>query len=205
MKNISEHFYEVYRQSIADYHLFDDVNRSVDNPFATGTIEHIAYAKNWIDTVQWHLEDLIRDPEIDSANALGIKKRIDLLNQQRTDTVEQIDDYFYNLYSRVVCVENARHNTESLGWALDRLSILALKEYHTNEELSRTDATLHHRSKCMHRQTILTAQRHDLLQSINWLIEDIQTGKKINKVYRQLKMYNDPAFNPVLYNKRSVQ
>lgn len=204
MKNIPEHFYEVYRQAISDYHIYDDVNRPIINPYKTGSIEHIAYEKSWIDTTQWHLEDIIRDPEIDSAYALIIKKRIDALNQHRTDTVEQIDDYFHNLYSTIVCEENAKHNTESLGWALDRLSILALKEYHTNEELNRSDATPIHLNKCLHRKTILIAQRNELLQSINWLIEEIQQGKKVNKVYRQLKMYNDPAFNPVLYNKRTI-
>ncbi|MBO9201558.1 MULTISPECIES: DUF4254 domain-containing protein [Niastella] len=201
MKNIPAHFYKVYKQAISDYHVFDDVDHALDNAFGPGTIEHIAYEKSWIDTVQWHLEDLIRDPAIESLAALRIKKRIDQLNQKRTDIVELIDDYFQRKYKGVPCQMNARHNTESLGWALDRLSILALKEYHIDIELGRQNATEAHLAKCMNRKNILLSQKDDLLQSINWLIEDIEQGRKINKVYRQLKMYNDVEFNPVLYKK----
>ncbi len=203
MRSLSEYFYDVYSNAICDYHVYDGVDRELANPYATGSIGHMGYAKNWIDTVQWHLEDLIRYPQIEPRKALQIKKRIDQLNQKRTDTVELIDDYFHQQYSAVPCEPNARHNTQSLGWALDRLSILALKEYHIDVELARQDATAAHIANCTNRKNILLAQKNDLLQSINWLAEDLAQGKKVVKVYRQLKMYNDVSFNPVLYGKQA--
>jgi hypothetical protein len=202
MENISRRFYEVFRKSIEDYHLTD----SIDAPFTercfTDRIDGIFYKKSWIDTVQWHLEDLIRDPDISAPYGLSIKRRIDTLNQQRTDIVEHIDEYFDGLYRDVVPGKNARHNTESLGWAFDRLSILALKEYHLDCELRREDGSMLHLVNVRQRKEILDRQKEDLLRSIDWLNEEIQQGKKINKIYKQLKMYNDHAYNPVLYNKR---
>jgi hypothetical protein len=201
MNNIAAHVYNVFEQSILDYHVYDDVNFEVTDPYNENLPESLLYRKNWIDTVQWHLEDLIRDPDIRPESALSLKRRIDALNQQRTDIVELIDDYFYNLYGHVIPENDARHNTESLGWALDRLSILALKEYHLNVELERADASLQHRDNTLKRKQILECQKEDLMKAIDWLHEDISLGKKINKVYRQLKMYNDRSFNPVLYKK----
>jgi len=197
----SEYYYNIFVGSIKDYHDIDSVEAVLNNPFADNSPEYIFYKKNWIDTVQWHLEDLIRDPDIVSDYALTIKRRIDRLNQERTDIVELVDDYFLNLFNNVIVEENARHNTESLGWAFDRLSILALKEYHVEAELKRKDALDYHINRCLSRRAILLDQKNDLLKSINWLIDDIRIGKKINKVYRQLKMYNDISFNPILYNK----
>lgn len=205
MINISQHCYSVFMRSITDYHIHDDVEATLNNPYDETTLDALLYKKNWIDTVQWHLEDIVRDPDISGDAALAIKRRIDRLNQIRTDTVEQLDDYFQTVYGEVEPLENARHNTESIGWAIDRLSILALKEFHWNMELNRADATLAHLEACQRRKRILSAQKEDLLSSINWLIDDIRSGKKINKVYRQLKMYNDPSFNPVLYKKQEQQ
>ncbi|WP_276483889.1 DUF4254 domain-containing protein [Paraflavitalea pollutisoli] len=204
MDTISQHCYTVFERAVCDYHLFDDVDRFVQNPFGQGTLDALLYEKSWIDTVQWHLEDMVRDPAIDPGYALAIKRRIDHLNQQRTDRVEQIDDHFQEAYCQVVPLAGARHNSESLGWAIDRLSILTLKVYHTGVELERSGVSADHQDKCMARMRILSAQKEDLLLAINWLQEDVSTGVKVNKVYRQLKMYNDPAFNPVLYAKRSV-
>ena len=202
MRINSQYFYNIFVRSIADYHIFDDIDQPLNNPYPEEDIDNIAYRKNWIDTVQWHLEDMVRDPDIDCSYALSIKRRIDDLNQKRTDAVELIDDYFQNKYGNIAHERDAKHNTESLGWAIDRLSILSLKEFHLHVELRRSDASLQHINNCLNREKILTSQMNDLLQSINWLIEDIQFGKKENKVYRQLKMYNDQSFNPVLYNKQ---
>jgi len=205
MESVSQYCYRIFQQAIDDYHIRDDVNAAMECNYDDNALDALLYKKSWIDTVQWHLEDLIRDPAIDSRHALDIKRRIDALNQKRTDLVEQVDDYFQNLYSQVVPRPNATHNTESLGWAIDRLSILSLKEFHIRIELSRADASVEHIGNCQARKQILDAQRKDLLVSINRLNQDIRSGRKINKVYRQLKMYNDPSFNPVLYKSREQQ
>jgi hypothetical protein len=201
MNNIALHVYNVFAHAIHDYHVDDEVDSVMPDRYNERLPESLLYRKNWIDTVQWHLEDLIRDPDIRPESALSVKRRIDILNQQRTDIVELIDDYFYNLYGHVIPENDARHNTESLGWALDRLSILALKEYHLNVEMERADASLQHRDNTIKRKQVLERQKTDLMKAIDWLHEDISLGKKINKVYKQLKMYNDQSFNPVLYKK----
>ncbi|OQP54224.1 hypothetical protein A4H97_22260 [Niastella yeongjuensis] len=203
MEQISQQVYNVFVTSIKDYHIYDDVNAALHNPYEEESSNALFYIKNWIDTVQWHLEDIIRDPHINSNYALSIKRRIDTLNQKRTDTVEQIDDYFQRVHRDIVPEKDARHSTESLGWAIDRLSILALKEFHWEIELNRKDAPESHIDNCLRRKKVLIGQKEDLMTSINWLIEDIRSGKKINKVYRQLKMYNDPSLNPVLYRKEA--
>jgi len=201
MENFPQHCYDVFMTAIHHYHQEDSVDAVLQDPYDGALPDSLFYRKCWIDTVQWHLEDIIRDPDIDSAQGLAIKRRIDSLNQKRTDIVEVIDDYFQEMYRHVVAEANARHNTESLGWAFDRLSILALKEYHLEVELNRAGAAAEHISNCLSRRAVLTNQKSDLLGSIGWLLEDIRVGRKINKVYRQLKMYNDQAFNPVLYSK----
>lgn len=201
MENIALHCYNIYYNAVNDYHVFDDVNTVINNPHPQNSLEAIFYKKNWIDTIQWHLEDIIRDPDIASEYGLSIKRRIDELNQMRTDTVEHIDDFFLRKYSSVIPQIKARHNTESLGWAFDRLSILAIREYHLEIELTRNDASPGHVNDCLLKKTILLQQKSDLLQSINWLIEDIEKGRKVCKIYKQLKMYNDSSFNPVLYKK----
>ncbi len=191
----------IFDKVIEDYHKADNVDTPIQNPYQERTIEHLLYLKNWIDTVQWHLEDIIRDPNIDPVNALTIKRRIDKSNQDRTDLVELIDSYFLDKYKNVVIKENAKINTESPAWAIDRLSILALKIYHMQQEADRKDASEEHRRQCMEKLRILLEQRVDLSTAIEELISDIEDGQKYMKVYKQMKMYNDPSLNPVLYKK----
>lgn len=191
----------IFERAIADYHLTDDVNTPIKNPYQKDSIENRLYLKCWIDTVQWHFEDLIRDPHIDPLEALQLKRRIDQSNQDRTDLVEQIDSYFRQYYSDVKVLDNATINTESPAWAIDRLSILALKIYHMKEQAERTDASEEHRQKCQAKLNVLLEQQVDLSTAIDQLLDDIQAGRKYMKVYRQMKMYNDPSTNPVLYKK----
>lgn len=191
----------IFDQAIRDYHVEDDIDTEIQNPYKSGTIENRLYLKCWIDTVQWHYEDIIRDPKIDPAEALALKRRIDRSNQDRTDLVEQIDSYFRQEYSNVKPLPDARINTESPAWAVDRLSILALKIYHMREQAQRADATEQHRKQCQAKLAVLEEQRADLSTAIDQLLDDIQAGRKYMKVYRQMKMYNDPETNPVLYKK----
>lgn len=196
---ISQLCNDVFRRCIDDYHLTDNVDAEIPQNYQTGSFESLLYNKSWIDCVQWHLEDIIRDPDIDPLKALGIKRRIDLYNQKRTDFVEQLDDYFLNLYINVKHDADATKNTESPAWAIDRLSILALKIYHMAIEANRVDAPDEHRNKCATKLYTLNLQQQDLSLSIDQLICDISQGKKKMAVYRQMKMYNDPNLNPVLY------
>jgi hypothetical protein len=191
----------IFRQAIRDYHLKDDVNADINNPYSSDSIEHKLYLKCWIDTVQWHLEDIIRDPHINPEEALGIKRRIDRSNQDRTDLVEDIDSYFRHVYSEVAPLPDARLNTESPAWAVDRLSILALKIWHMQEQTERSDADAEHISRCQAKLAVLQEQQADLSTAIDQLLEDIEAGSKYMKVYRQMKMYNDPSTNPILYKK----
>lgn len=193
---------EIFDRSVADYHKLDNVDSPCVNPYEDGSFEAILYSKNWVDAVQWHLEDIIRDPEIDPVAALELKRRIDRSNQVRTDMVEDIDTWFRNKYKDVKVSENATINTESPAWALDRLSILALKIWHMREQAERTDADAEHIAKCRGKLDVLLEQRKDLSEAIDTLIEDIAAGRKYMKVYRQMKMYNDPSTNPVLYAKK---
>ncbi|MBQ4276955.1 MAG: DUF4254 domain-containing protein [Bacteroidaceae bacterium] len=192
----------IFVKVIQDYHLIDNVDQDINNPYERGTIEYDLYVKNWIDTVQWHLEDIIRDPHIDPADALILKRRIDKSNQDRTDLVERIDSYFLSLYGAVKTQPNATINTESPAWAVDRLSILALKIYHMKEQVERTDASPEHRQLCQQKLDVLLEQQKDLSAAIDQLIDDIAAGRKYMKVYKQMKMYNDPSTNPVLYGKK---
>ena len=200
--NFTEQANRVFRQAISDYHLTDNVDTPINNPYSRESIEFRLYLKCWIDTVQWHLEDLIRHPRIDPAEALSLKRRIDRSNQDRTDLVEDIDSYFRQYYSHVNPLPDARLNTESPAWAIDRLSILALKIYHMQEEANRQDATAEHRAKCQAKLNVLQEQQADLSTAIDQLLEDIEAGRKYMKVYRQMKMYNDPSTNPVLYTTK---
>ena len=193
---------KIFNQAIRDYHLTDHVDTPIRNPYERDSIEFQLYTKCWIDTVQWHLEDLIRDPHIDLAEALALKRRIDHSNQDRTDLVEEIDSYFRQLYSNVTPLPDARLNTESPAWAVDRLSILALKIWHMQEQVERKDATEEHRQRCKEKLDVLLEQQVDLSTAIDQLLEDIEQGRKYMKVYRQMKMYNDASTNPVLYQKR---
>ncbi len=201
MKAFSETAWEIFNQAITDYHLADDVDTPSNNPFQKESLEHLLYAKNWIDTVQWHLEDIIRDEKIVPEEALKIKRRIDASNQQRTDLVEFIDSWFLTKYENVTPDNNAKINTETPAWAVDRLSILALKVYHMALEACRETATDEHRSKCREKLNVLLEQKNDLTTSIDQLLADIENGKVKMKVYRQMKMYNDESLNPILYQK----
>lgn len=200
--SFSEHCNKVFNQAIRDYHLTDNVDVQMNNPYERGTIDYSLYMKCWIDTVQWHFEDIIRDPHINAEDAVALKRRIDRSNQDRTDLVEEIDSYFRQQYSHVVTLPEARINTESPAWAVDRLSILALKIYHMKEQAERNDASEEHRQRCASKLSVLLEQQQDLGIAIDQLLEDIEAGRKYMKVYRQMKMYNDPSTNPVLYGKK---
>ena len=199
--SFSEQCNKIFQRAIDDYHVHDDIDTPINNPYDDGTIENRLYLKCWIDTVQWHFEDIIRDPHIDPMEALTLKRRIDRSNQDRTDLVEQIDSYFRQKYSEVKVLTDARINTESPAWAIDRLSILALKIYHMREQVERQDASKEHKNTCTAKLNVLLEQQKDLGTAIDQLLEDIQEGRKYMKVYRQMKMYNDPSTNPVLYKK----
>jgi hypothetical protein len=192
---------DIFRKAIADYHVKDNIETPIQNPFEAGSIEATLYHKCWIDTVQWHFEDIIRDPDIDPKEALVLKRRIDKSNQDRTDMVEDIDTYFRELYKDVKVLPDATINTESPAWAIDRLSILALKLWHMFEQTQRTDASAEHIATCRAKLDVLIEQQNDLSTAIEQLLADIEAGRKYMKVYRQMKMYNDPATNPVLYKK----
>lgn len=198
----SELAFPVFEKSIEDYHKYDNVDQPISNPFPKGDIKHLLYLKNWIDTVQWHFEDIIRDPQIDPVAALALKRRIDASNQERTDMVEYIDSYFLQQYQDVQVKDGAKINSESPAWAIDRLSILALKIYHMNEEATRVEATEDHRAKCQVKLDVLLEQKKDLTSAIDDLLNDISNGDKYMKVYKQMKMYNDEDLNPVLYQNK---
>ena len=193
---------QIFNQAIRDYHVTDNIETQINNPYGRDEIENRLYLKCWIDTVQWHFEDIIRDPHIDPIEALALKRRIDRSNQDRTDLVEQIDSYFRHKYSSVNVLPDATINTESPAWAIDRLSILALKIYHMREQAERTDATADHKAKCKAKLDVLLEQQTDLSTAIDQLLDDIEAGRKYMKVYKQMKMYNDPSTNPVLYKKK---
>ncbi|WP_234111177.1 DUF4254 domain-containing protein [Chryseobacterium sp. R2A-55] len=197
-----EKAWKIFDQSISDYHVKDDVDSGENNPFENGSLEQLLYAKNWIDTVQWHLEDIIRDENIDPVDALKIKRRIDSSNQKRTDLVEFIDSWFLHKLNQITPNSDAKINTETPAWAVDRLSILALKVYHMALEANRESATEEHRLKCTEKLNILLEQKKDLSEAINQLISDIENGKVKMKVYKQMKMYNDESLNPVLYQNQ---
>ena len=194
----SDFAFKIFEESIEKYHQKDDVSQEFNNPYPKEDISHLLYRKNWIDTVQWHYEDIIRDPNIEPVAALKLKRQIDASNQDRTDLVEFIDSYFLNKYQLVEKRTDATINTESPAWAIDRLSILALKIYHMQEEVNRTDASQEHIQKCQNKLNVLLEQKKDLCSAIDQLLEDIESGKKYMKVYKQMKMYNDNELNPVL-------
>lgn len=197
----TKEFNEIFDKVISDYHIIDDVNQAFNNPYDKNSFEHLIYRKCWIDTVQWHYEDIIRLPNIDPVEAITLKRKIDASNQDRTDMVEFIDSFFLNKFKDISLKEDARFNTETPAWAIDRLSILALKIYHMNEEAIRQDASYEHRSKCKIKRDILLEQRVDLSMAIDHLLADLENGIKFMKVYKQMKMYNDEDTNPMLYKK----
>ena len=196
---------EIFKKSIEKYHVLDDMNQPFDNPynFKTEPLRHLLYQKCWIDTVQWHCEDIVRLPHIEPTKALALKRKIDASNQRRTNVVEYIDSYFLDKYKGVKIKKNATHNSESPAWAIDRLSILALKIYHMQQEVCRDSASETHQKKCQEKLDILLMQQKDLSQAIDQLLEDIAEGNKYMTVYKQMKMYNDKELNPILYNKNN--
>jgi hypothetical protein len=198
----SAEFFQVFNQSIKEYHINDSIETEIKNPYSKDQFEHLLYQKNWIDTVQWHLEDIIRDPEIEPIEALKIKRVIDASNQKRTDLVEFIDGYFLNKYKDVKPNKKATLNSETIAWALDRLSILALKIFHMFEEVNRESAEQSHKVSCQKKLDVLNEQKIDLSKAIDQLIDDIEKGNKYMKIYKQMKMYNDEELNPVLYKAK---
>ena len=200
--DLSKKALEIFEKSVNKYHVIDKVDQKFNNPYSDKSISNLLFKKNWIDTVQWHLEDIIRDPLIDSNKGMEIKRKIDLSNQKRTDLVEYIDNFFLNEFKKIKMKKNATHNSETLAWALDRLSILVLKIYHMNEQVEREDVSIEHKNKCRNKLEILNLQKEDLSNAIDQLIFDIQKGIKYIKVYKQMKMYNDISLNPILYKKK---
>lgn len=196
-------FFEIFDRQIAEYHTFDSVDAPTSNPYPQDSFESLLWEKSFIDTVQWHLEDLIRPEDVDPKEALVLKRRIDKSNQNRTDLVERIDDWFLSQFSNVATLPTATINTETPAWAIDRLSILALKIYHFAIEVNRADASQEHHAKCLAKYNTLLIQKSDLSSAIDTLLDELASGKKVMKVYRQMKMYNDPSLNPMLYAKGS--
>lgn len=196
---ISEVANRVFGEAIENYHVYDEIDHPIENPYPADKLEHLLYIKSWIDTMQWHMEDVIRNPAIDPTEALSWKRRIDKSNQERTDMVEYVDSYFLDKYSNIKPSPHAKVNSESPAWAIDRLSILALKIYHMGQETLRAGIDEDHRIQCQQKLDILKEQQVDLSTSIDELLQDIEMGKKKMKVYKQMKMYNDPTLNPVLY------
>ena len=195
--------YSIFEQSVKDYHVLDRIDQPYNNPHPPKSLAHLMYRKNWIDTVQWHYEDLIRDPEISPTKALELKRKIDASNQDRTDTVEYIDNYFLDQFSSVTPQADATSNTETPAWAYDRLSILSLKIYHMREQSQRNSATEDHRQQSAHKLAVLQTQREELSLAIDQLLDELSAGRKTMKVYKQMKMYNDEALNPVLYSSKT--
>ena len=200
--NFVESANTIFAKAVRDYHQWDNVDQPIQNPYGAGTIEHDLYLKNWIDTVQWHLEDIIRDPQIDPKEALLLKRRIDKSNQDRTDLVERIDSYFWEKYHNLPAQPDARINTESPAWAVDRLSILHVKLWHMQEQVDRQDVSAEQHEACVKKMAVLKEQLSDMTTSITQLLQDYEAGRRIMKVYKQMKMYNDPNLNPVLYGKK---
>ncbi|HEY5750871.1 MAG TPA: DUF4254 domain-containing protein [Chryseolinea sp.] len=196
--------YKVFQRSIDDYHVADNVDIPSKNPYPASSFEALLYAKNWIDTVQWHLEDIIRLPDINPVEGIAIKRRIDKSNQDRTDLVEKIDDYFLEQFRNVTPAPQARINSETPAWLLDRMSILMLKIYHMKEQTERKDATADHIAKTKTKLNVLLEQQHDMALAFDEMMEDIGSGKRRFKVYRQMKMYNDASLNPMLYANKNV-
>jgi hypothetical protein len=194
--------YDAFQRSIDDYHVKDHVDTPVNSPYAAQSIDDLLYRKNWIDTVQWHLEDIIRLPEINPTEALQIKRRIDKSNQDRTDMVEKMDDYFLDQFKNVQPKSTAKINSETPAWLLDRMSILLLKIYHMREQTMRKDVSSEHLAKCEAKLAILIEQKTDMQMAFDQLMEDILFGERKMKVYRQMKMYNDATLNPMLYQKK---
>jgi len=202
MIDLANQYNKLFDEVIEKYHIIDSIDQPFENPYDKNSFEHLLYRKNWIDTVQWHYEDIIRLPDINPEEAIVLKRKIDASNQDRTDMVEYIDSYFLDKFKDVKVKEGAKINSETPAWAIDRLSILALKIYHMREEATRESASEEHRAKCQQKLNVLLEQRVDLSTAINELLHDYAAGEKYVKVYKQMKMYNDEDTNPMLYKKK---
>ena len=195
--------FRIFEQSVADYHQINDVDQPFHNPYKEESFEALCYLKNWIDTVQWHLEDIVRDPQIDPVKGLELKRRIDRSNQHRTDVVEQMDDRIIGHFMSINPKPEARLNSETPAWLLDRMSILVLKIWHMREQTLRTDVDADHIKKCRQKLATLEEQKSDMAGCFDELLEEVGKGTRRIKVYRQMKMYNDTSLNPVLYKTKS--
>ena len=195
--------YDLFTQQVIEYHKTDSVDAEFKIQNSDFKIQNsfqaLLWEKSWVDTVQWHLEDLVRPADVEPAYALTLKRRIDRSNQHRTDLVERIDDHYMAEFGHVPPQPDARLNTETPAWAIDRLSILALKVYHFDIEAHRGDDA--HRARCQAKLDTLLAQRADLTTAIDLLLDDLAAGRRLMRLYRQMKMYNDPSLNPELYKK----
>ena len=194
--------YALFERQIIDYHKIDSVGAPMRNPYNDGSFEYLLWEKSYVDTVQWHLEDLVRPEDVDPVEALRLKRWIDRSNQRRTDLVERIDDHYMQQFATVEVRPDAKINTETPAWAIDRLSILALKIYHFGIEVARTDVDEAHHERCLAKYNTLLEQKADLVRAIDDLLQELAEGRKKMKLYRQMKMYNDPQLNPMLYNKK---
>ena len=200
--SFSESCYRIFEQATEAYHTTDNINATVHNPYPVNSFEFYLYLKHWVDAVQWHLLNIIHQPDQEAGKVLEVVSRIEKMNQERVDLVELIDSLLQDRYKGVKPLPQATLNTESPAWAIDRLSILALKIYHMQQEVERTDATPEHIAKCQAKLNVLLEQNVDLPTAIGQLLDDIEAGKKYMKVYRQMKMYNDADTNPILYGKK---
>lgn len=195
-------YFPIFDKCIDQYHVKDSVDQALDNPYDEGSFEALLFQKCWIDTVQWHFEDLIREPSIDPKEGMELKRKIDRSNQKRTDMVEQIDDRFLTSFKDVSTNAESKLNTESPAWVVDRLSILALKIYHMKEQANRSEVSEEHQLKSQARLDVLIEQKEDLTSAFGLLLKEYKSGVKKMKVYRQMKLYNDPNTNPALYGKK---
>ncbi len=200
IKNFTSDALIVFKKTIEDYHIYDDVKQVEINPYQQDDIAHLLYHKCWIDTVQWHLEDLIRMPDISDKRGMEIKRLIDHSNQERTNTVELLDMHFYHVFKEIKSKKNAYLNTETPAWAIDRFSILVLRIYHMKEQTNREDASEEHKEHCRIKLDILIKQKHQLMKAIDHLFDYISKGKIIFRPFMQMKMYNDKKLNPALYS-----
>ncbi|PJZ69446.1 hypothetical protein CH373_15210 [Leptospira perolatii] len=190
----------VFQKSVQDWHRKEALS---ENPFSKSSLEGLFYQKNQIDTIQWHVEDEIRRPDLPDSELVKLKRKIDSLNQERTDLVEQIDDMISSKYKDVPKKNSARMNSETPAWLIDRMSILELKIYHMEEQTHRKDVSETHLKNCKAKLEILLEQRKDLSVCLDELLDDLSKGDKFYKVYRQMKMYNDKNLNPSLYTKKA--
>lgn len=204
IKNFSSSALKIFKKTIDDYHVIDDVNQTEKNPFEKDQIQHLLYSKCWIDTIQWHLEDIVRIPDISPTKGMKIKRLIDQSNQKRTDTVETLDYFLYKAFQDIKPKKNAYLNTETPAWAIDRFSILVLRIYHMKDQCNRQDVSEKHLDRCNHKLNVLLAQQNQLMSAIDQLLEFIYRGNIIFKPFMQMKMYNDENLNPALYSKNKI-